>query len=78
MQWSDFSQNFFGKTMRKKNVFGGIVGRSAEISAAQPQMKFQKSGKSCVKIQKICTFFSQMRPELSHHASKNIFFESCI
>ena len=52
-------------------MFGGIFGRSAEISAAQPQMKFQKLGKWRVKIQKIWICFSQMRLKVSHHASKN-------
>ena len=28
--------------MGQKNIFGGIFGWSAEISATQPQMKFQK------------------------------------
>ena len=49
-------QNVFGKTMGQKNIFGGIFGRSAEISAAQPQMKFQKLEKRRVKIEKICIF----------------------
>ena len=42
--------------MEQKNIFGGIFGRSAEISAAQSQIKFQKLGKWRVKIQKICIF----------------------
>jgi hypothetical protein len=76
---ADSTQNCFGKTMGQKNIFGGIFGRSAEISAAQPQMKFQKLEKCRVKIQKICIFFSQMRLKVSHHASKTkTKFESCI
>ena len=66
-------QNVFGKTMGPKNIFGGIFGRSAEISAAQPEMKFQKLEKCRVKIQEISIFFSQMRLKVSHHASKTNF-----
>ncbi len=56
--------------MGQKNIFGGIFGRSAEISAAQPQMKFQKLEKRRVKIPKICIFFTKMGLKVSHHASK--------
>jgi hypothetical protein len=38
----DFTQNCFGRTMGQKNIFGGIFGRLAEISAAQPQIKISK------------------------------------
>ncbi len=54
-------------------------GRTAEISAAQPQMKFQKFQKRRVKIPKICIFFTKMGLKVSHHASKNKKnCESCI
>ena len=56
--------------MGQKNIFGGIFGRSAEISAADPQMKFQKWEKRRVKIPKICIFFTKVRLNVSHHASK--------
>ena len=44
---------------------------SAEILAAQPQMKFQKLEKRRVKIPNICIFFTKMGLKVSHHASKN-------
>ena len=62
--------------MGQKNIFGGIFGRSAEISAAQPQMKFQKLEKRRVKISKICIVFTKMRLKVSHHASKKKIFLS--
>ena len=55
--------------MGQKDIFGGIFGRSAEISAAQPQMEFQKLEKR-VKIPKICIVFTKMKLKVSHHASK--------
>jgi len=61
---------FFGRTMGQKNIFGGIFGRSAEILAAQPQMKFQKLEKRRVKIPKICILFTKIGLKVSHHASK--------
>ena len=65
--------------MGQKNIFGEIFGRSAEILAAQLQMKFQKLKKRRVKIPKICIFFTEMGLKVSHHASKNkTNFESCI
>ena len=48
-----------------------IFGRLAEISAAQPQMKFQKLEKRRVKIPKNFIFFTKMELKVSHHASKN-------
>ena len=42
-----------------------IFGRLAEISAAQPQMKFQKLEKRTVKIPKICIFFTKMGLKVS-------------
>ena len=56
--------------MGQKNIFGGMFGRSAKISAAQPQMKFQKLEKWRVKIPKICICFTKMGLKVSHHASK--------
>ena len=53
-----------------------IFGWLAEISAAQPQMKFQKLEKRRVKIPKICIFFTKMGLKVSHHASKKNFFLS--
>ena len=53
-----------------------IFGRSAEISAAELQMKFQKLEKWRVKIPKICIFFTKMGLKVSHHASKTNFFLS--
>ena len=47
-----------------------IFGRSAEILAAQLQMKFQKLKKWRVKIPKICIFFTKIGLKVSHHASK--------
>ena len=64
---------FLVKQWGWKMILAEIFGRSTEISAAQPQMKFQKLEKCRVKIQKICLFFSQMRLKVSHHASKKIF-----
>ena len=65
--------------MGAKNIVSGMFGQSAEIPAAQPQMKFQKLGKCRVKIQKIRIFLSQMRLKVSHHPSKTKkHFESCI
>ena len=54
--------------MGQKNSFGGMFGRSVKISAGQLQMKFQNLGKCWVKIQKMCTFFSQMQLKMSNHA----------
>ena len=37
-----FYSKFFGQNFGQKDIFDGIFGRSAEISAADPQMKFRK------------------------------------
>ena len=59
--------------MEAKTIVSGMFGQSAEIPAAQPQMKFQKLEKRRVKIPKICMFFTKMglnSLKVSHHASK--------
>ena len=66
-----FYSNCFGKNLGVKYIFCGIFGWSTEISAAEPQMKFQKLNIFGIFFQIFSFFFFQIGPEHGHEPQKN-------
>jgi hypothetical protein len=66
-----YTQNCFGKNLGQKNIFDEIFGRSAEISAAEAQFKFQKLNIFGKKFQIFMFFLFQIGPEYGQESQKN-------
>jgi hypothetical protein len=65
------TQKCFGKNLEQKAFFGGIFGRSAEMSAAERQMKFQKLN-IFGNFSNFLDVFLQIGPEHGRESQKNI------